>query len=166
MTPYRKQGGFAYIAAVVLLVVVAGVIAGVLRLTASQQATANDAVLIARAGQAARGGIEWMMYRIGTDAASAPCPADTVSAPTATPVGDFRNASGFNVTVTCGFRQYKEGVDQAGAAVVKNIYTIDAVACNGNGASCPDNAGAGAPDYTERRRVATICLVQGGGFCY
>jgi Tfp pilus assembly protein PilX len=162
----RKQGGFAYLAAVVLLVVVAGVTAAMLRLTTAQQATANDAVLIAKAGQAARGGVEWMMYQIGATPTAVPAtlctqtpnPPATQVAAAATTLGDFLADTGFRVTVTCSYTAYKEGVDTAGAAVVKNIYTISSTACNGGTGTCPDNANAGLPDYTERRRVATICM--------
>jgi len=166
----RRQGGFAYIAAVVLLVVVGGVIAAMLRLTSAQQNTATDAALIARAGQAARGGVEWMMYQLGANPGTAPCTQTPVPpalqvAPASTNLGDFFAATGFRVTVTCSYTGFVEGVNAAGTGVTKNIYTISATACNGSLASCPDNAGAGAPDYTERRRVATICMVAGGGLC-
>lgn len=150
----RTQGGFAYLAAVVLLIVVSGVVAAMLRLTTAQQATANDAILIARAGQAARGGVEWMMYQIGANAAAIP-PALCTQPTTLT---DFVADTGFRVTVTCSYTSYSEGLDAAGAAVQKNIYTISSVACNGGTGGCPDNANAGSPDYTERRRVATMCM--------
>jgi MSHA biogenesis protein MshP len=171
----RRQGGFAYLAAVVLLIVVAGVVAAMLRLTTAQQGTANNAILIARAGQAARAGVESMMYQIGANAGGTipatlctqtPNPPAAQVAPATKTLTDFIADTGFRVTVTCSYTGYNEGVDSAGAAVVKNMYTISSIACNGTAATCPDDAGAGAPDYTERRRVATICIAAGGGACY
>jgi MSHA biogenesis protein MshP len=175
----RRQGGFAYLAAVVLLIVVAGVVAAMLRLTTAQQATANDAILIARAGQAARGGVEWIMYRIGAITTAVPATAMPATlctetpnppavqvAPAATTLTDFQADTGFRVTVTCSYTAYKEGIDMSGASVTKHIYTIGSTACNGTTAGCPDNAGAGAADYTERRRVATMCVTSTGGACY
>jgi len=154
MTPRRPAPGFAYIAAVVLLVVVAGLAVAMVRLTASQQNTAQSAALTARASQAARAGVEWMFYRVKTPS-TAPC----TLAGTATTLSDFKTDTGFLVTVTCSFYTYNEGQDPAsGATIAKNIYKVVAVACNGTAASCPDNASAVSPDYIERRRVATACV--------
>lgn len=153
----RRQGGFAYIAAVVLLVVVAGLAAAMLRMTTAQQATANDAVLVARANQAARAGVEYTMYQIryGTN----PCS----SAPIPKTLADFQADTGFLVTILCTPFNATDGVDANGQGIVKTIYTISSVACNGSGANCPDNNSVGAPDYTERKRVATMCVRPVGG---
>lgn len=58
MSQARPQSGFAYIAAIVFLVVVAGIAVALLQLTNTQQTTVNQALLGARAGLAARAGIE------------------------------------------------------------------------------------------------------------
>jgi MSHA biogenesis protein MshP len=158
-----RQRGFAYIAAIVLLLVVAGISVALLRLTSTQQGTVNQALLGAKASQAARAGVEWMVYRILNDGADG-CPA-------AADLADFRTDSGFRVSVGCTVRPYKEGETVAGtpAAVVpfqKFIYEVDAVACNGAASACPDRNSISAPDYVERRRKLTICATGGNAPCY
>lgn len=162
MTRIRRQAGFAYIAAVVLLVVVAGLAVALLRLTATQQATVNGALLGAKASLAARGGVEWA-FRV----------LDTQCQPTPTSVNltQFQAESGFLVTVTCSYSTYFEGErirlpgpggepEQVADPLAKRIYRISAVACNGASSSCPDQTGAAAAaNYVERARVATACVV-------
>lgn len=154
-----RQRGFAYIAAIVLLLVVAGLCVAMLRLTATQQGTVNQAMLAARASLAARAGVEWMMYRIANDGGATACPA-------AATLNDFRADSGFRVSVSCSSRAFNEGESAPGTPVVKHIYLIDAIACNGAGASCPDAASVPSPDYVERRRTATICMTGDSQDCY
>lgn len=152
-----RQSGFAYIAAVVLLIVVALVCVAVLRLSGTQQATVNSALLGARAGLAARGGIEWGFYRLRDN----PC-----SAITDTTLADFLGESGFRVTVRCNERPFNEGEDSTGGAVAKRIVQLEAIACN-SGGECPstDPAVVARPDYIERRRVASTCMMGPAGFC-
>lgn len=154
MKPAR-QSGFAYIAAVVLLVVVAGVCVAMLRMTGTQQATVDSALLGARAGLAARGGIEWGFYQLqgGSCAGS-------------TTLADFAGDSGFQVTVRCRETVFNEGEDSAGKPVRKRMVQLEAVACNG-GAACPseDEDVVASPDYVERRRVATTCIMDTAGLC-
>jgi len=161
--PYRRRaGGFAYIAAIVLLIVVAGMATAMVRLTASQQNTALTAALTARAGQAARGGVEWMYYKLANNG-TAGCPGS--AAPTT--LTDFKADTGLLVTVTCTYYTYFEGQDPtSGLAISKNIFRVEAVACNGTAASCPDNASATSPDYTERRRVSLVCMLNDKSDCY
>lgn len=161
----RTQSGFAYIAAVVLLVVVAGLAVALLRLTSTQQSTVNQALLGARASLAARGGIEWAFRVLDTSCQEAPVE------PTAVQLTQFRAESGFHVTVTCSYRTYFEGQrirppspggdpQQFVDPLAKRIYRITAVACNGTGASCPDSNSAAGAEYVERARVATACVVE------
>jgi len=151
-----RQSGFAYIAAVVLLVVVALVCVALIRLSNTQQATVSASLLGARANLAARGGIEWGFYQLrngGCDAAG-------------TTLTDFVGESGFRVTVRCTARNFNEGEDSTGAAVVKRMVQLEAVACNG-GTACPSDVPAvvASPDYVERRRVATTCTMGPAGLC-
>lgn len=153
--PTRAQRGFAYIAAVIFLVVIAGISVALLRLTDTQQSTATQAILAARASLAARGGIEWAAHQLGTRCATAPGQSNNLT--------DFRNDAGFLVTVTCTFRDFDEGEDgKAGATLTKRIYFIDAVACNGSGNACPHEPSVTGAGYVERRRTATICLPKPG----
>ena len=151
-----RQAGFAYIAAVVLLVVVAGLCVALLRMTGTQQATVDSALLGARASLAARAGIEWGFYRLRTGS----CVEE------GTTLADFAGDSGFLVTVRCTFKDFNEGEDGAGKPVKKRMVQLEAVACNG-GAACPstDTAVIAGPGYVERRRVATTCVMGTAGLC-
>lgn len=145
------QAGFAYIAAVVLLVVVAGVCVAMLRMTGAQQATVDNALLGARASLAARGGIEWGFYQLRNGS----CAASTTLA-------DFAGDSGFQVTVRCTAKEFNEGEDGAGNPLKKRMVQLEAVACNG-GTACRGDAAH--PGYVERRRVATTCIMDTAGLC-
>lgn len=61
-----RQRGFGLVAALFLIVVIAGVIAAMARLAATQHATGSLAIQQARAYQAARAGIEWGIARAMT----------------------------------------------------------------------------------------------------
>lgn len=154
MNERMRQSGFAYIAAVVLLIVVAGISVALLRLSATQQQTVNQNLLGVRASMAARGGMEWGLYQLRANA----CFADQT-------LGDFMADTGFRVLVRCSVRSYNEGESAPGTAIVKNAYRVEAVACNA--ASCPATTAADVtrPDYVERRRVATVCMTSTGLGC-
>jgi MSHA biogenesis protein MshP len=154
----RRAGGFAYIAAIVFLVVLAGFALAALRLSGSAQATVDQAVLGARAGQAARAGLEWAFFRLKTPHAD--CDAVLKNQP------DFSAETGYRVAVTCTMQTYQEGQTSAGASLAKNIFQLKATACNG--AACPstDNATIAGPDYVERMRSASICTTADGADCY
>jgi MSHA biogenesis protein MshP len=156
---HGRQGGFAYIAAIVFLVVLAGFALAVLRLSDTEQATVNQQVLGARASQAARTGLEWAFYRLR--GANALC--GTLNA---APAPDFYKDTGFVVTLQCDMQTYNEGQDQDGASVAKKIFQLRATACNGSGTSCPGNADLASPDYVERQRSASICITTTGADCY
>lgn len=167
----RFQSGFAYIAAVVFLVVIAGISVALLRLTDTQQSTVNQALLGARANLAARAGIEWVIHQ-----PAARCVGSEVGTPlTLEPVGgnnnlaDFRAQSGFVVSVRCTYRTYSEGeqvdADGVAKAVEKRIYQVTSLACNGSAAACPDAASVTGVDYVERARSATFCLRKDGTPC-
>jgi len=156
---HARQTGFAYIAAVILLVVVAGVSLALLRMTGTQQSTVNQTLLGVRANLAARAGIEWMFYRLTHDGVLEGCPSGATLA-------DFKPGTGFLVSVSCAARPFNEGEAPAGGSVKKYIYQVEAIACNGAGASCPDNASVARPEYVERRRIATVCMTSTGADCF
>lgn len=159
MSRVRRTGGFAYIAAVVFLVVLALLATAAVRLSTGQQATADQAVLGARAGLAANAGIEWGLAQLRTQAC----------APTAK-LTDFVNDTGFRVTVSCSAQSYNEGEkpDSSGqpAPFRKTLYTLTAVACNGSADGCPDDGSAAVQGYVERKRVAYVCIGSDGSDCY
>lgn len=147
-----KQRGFGYIAAIVIVVVLAMLGVAAARLTTTQQAGIAQDILSARAWQAARAGTEWGLYnalRLNK------CNA----APTTL---DLREDSGFAVSITCKSFAFSEGEvpGSPGTPQTKTVFTIDAVACNS--ASCPDNAKSATLEYTERRRVVTACGLANG----
>ena len=149
----QTQGGFAYIAAVILLVLMAGMATAIVRLNTSQANAATGAALGARASQAARAGLEWAFYQLKMNGAQGCAAKEDLT--------DFQKDSGFLVTVHCKFTKYKEGQNpNDGSAVAKNLYQIVAVACNGSAGSCPDDDGSAQVDYTERQRVATVCMLE------
>jgi len=87
-----RQRGLGAITIIVVLVVLAGIAAAIVRLNAAAQTAATQELLAARAAQAARAGLQWGLYQAfkahgrvqrrkqhsGTSAAKAAC-AFTVS---------------------------------------------------------------------------------------
>ncbi|PQO99284.1 MSHA biogenesis protein MshP [Massilia phosphatilytica] len=152
----RRAGGFAYIAAIIFLVVLAGFALAVLRLSDTEQVTVNQAVLGTRASQAARTGLEWAFYKLKPKDTN----CDTVKA-----VPDFKPDTGFVVNVGCTMQTFDEGRADDGSSVKKTIFELTAVACNA--ATCPGtNADLANPDYVERKRSASICVASNGSDCY
>ncbi len=139
----RRQAGFGYIAAIVIVVILAILATAAVRLNTTQQASSNQDVLSARALQAARAGNEIGLHRalVGGTCAN-------------TFVG---LANGMSVQVNCNATRYFEGESAPGTPIEKIIYEIDAVACNSTTA-CPGPALVTTPDYVERRRVVTACI--------
>ncbi|WP_342114821.1 MSHA biogenesis protein MshP [Pseudoduganella sp. OTU4001] len=144
----RYQKGFGYIAAVVVVVVLAGLGVAAARLSTTQQTGSNQDMLSARAWQAARAGTEWGMYRALRNQS---CAAATT----------LNMGNGFRVTVNCTAKVFFEGeyesAPDSGVFLPqgKTAFTITATACNSN--ACPDNAGVTSLEYTERSRVVTAC---------
>jgi MSHA biogenesis protein MshP len=159
--PARRRGGFAYIAAVVFLVVLGGFALAALRLSAGAQATVGGQLLGARSAQAARGGIEWALLQLKGPGGLAACNG-SVNGRTLT---DFVQASGALVTVTCSVRTYTEGQQPDGTNLAKNIFELTATACNG-ATACPNNSQLSSPDYVERKRSASLCIASDGSDCY
>ncbi|NRF71124.1 MSHA biogenesis protein MshP [Aquincola sp. S2] len=137
------QRGFGAIVAIVVVVVLAALAAALVRLGGAAQTGSAQALLAARAAQAARAGTEWGLYQAFKGAWAACSGASQTL--------DLGAGSGARVTVSCDSRLFNEGESAPGVARTVRIYTIDAVACNGSG-SCPDNAAATGAHYVERRR--------------
>ena len=137
------ERGFGVIAAIFVLVILAALAAAIVRFGVGAQTTSAQAVLAARASQAARAGTEWGLYQdfkgSWTTCSSASQTLDLVA------------EQGFRVTVSCDSRSFNEGLLASGATRLVRVYTIDAVACN-RGSTCPDNSQATTPGYVERRR--------------
>ncbi len=136
------QRGFGIIAAIVILVILAGISAALVRLATTQQVTSAQDIQSERAWQVARAGNEWGLYqavRFGCWAGAATL--------------DLRAATGFSVSVTCASKAFNEGETTAGVPLAITTYSIDAVACNSS--ACPDAALAATPGYVERKRLVS-----------
>lgn len=142
-----RQRGFGAIAAIVVLVILAVLAAAITSISTTQQTSAAQDVLSARAWQTARAGNEWGLFQAlqGGTWSGAACD-------TATQTLDLRAETGFSVTVSCRTWLYNEGEEVPGTPQTVRVYRITAVACPA--AACPVNdatvAGVG---YIERTRV-------------
>lgn len=143
----QRSAGFAYVAAVILLVALATLGITATRLSNTQQLTSAEDAMQAYALQAARAGTEWGLYQA----------LQSESCAASTDLKAIRTLSGgFAVTVACSVKQLKEGIQSDGVTErTINIYTITATACNAD--SCPDNTAATKSGYVERKRVVTLC---------
>lgn len=156
--PVRRKGGFAYIAAIVFLVVLAGMALALLRLQTTQQGTIDSSVLGMRAGQAARGGLEWGLYQLRGGSREDCTAIDKKN------LADFAADTGFKVTLRCSAQPYGEGQGENGP-LTKNIFALEATACNGAGSTCPDAGSVARAGYVERKRSVSFCMLQGAGPC-
>lgn len=127
----RGAGGFSLVPALFLLIVLAGLGAIAVRLTAVQQQTTVLAVQAARAFAAARAGVEATVY----DAlVNGNCGSLTLSL-------SEGGLAGFSVTTSCTSTSHSEG------AATNTVYLIEAFA----------QAGIyGSPDYVSRRLRTTV----------
>ncbi len=129
--PTADQAGFTLVAALFLLVVLAGLAAVAVRLAGVQQQTVNLAIQSARAFQAATSGVEYAAYRALSGGF---CGASTVNYTEG-------GLAGFTVTTSCSSSAHAEG------ASVTTVYLVEAFARSGV---------YGAPDYVSRRIRATV----------
>lgn len=135
-----RQQGFAIVAAIFILVVLAALGASILGVSTNQQIGSALDVQGSRAYQAVRAGIEWGLYR-QTQAGS--CVGATSFSPGAATL------SAFTVTVSCV--AYPDGKNGP------TVYAITAVACNQPNAAepkCPAASPGG--NYIERMFSATL----------
>jgi len=99
MTRIRRKSGFALIASLFILVLLAGAGSVMVRLGAEHQATASFALLGTRAYHAARSGVEWALYQ---SANGGGCPAGSFTL-------SGGASDGFDVVVTCSSSTHVEG---------------------------------------------------------
>ncbi len=99
MKSRRCNDGFALIAAIFILVLLAGVGSAMMNISATHQATASMALLGTRAYHAARSGAEWAVYEAVN---SGGCPAANFTLNEAA-------TTGFDVVVTCSSTTHVEG---------------------------------------------------------
>lgn len=122
------QHGFAAIAAIFLVLLLAALGGFMLTFSNTQQLTAAQDVQGSRAYWAARAGLAWAVAKI-------------VAPPSACPNGPPTAVDGFSVSVTCTPTTYVDGAD----TVV--IYRLESRASLGT---------AGSPNYVERSVSAAL----------
>jgi MSHA biogenesis protein MshP len=143
--PYTRRSarGLGVITVLVVLVVLAGLAAGIVRLSSTVAATQSADLLGTRAWLAARAGTDWGLYQAFK--------GSWASCNGATQTLDLRSDTGFAVTVTCNSQSYVDGQTSTGSDNAVRVFTLEAVACNRS--ACPDDTAATTPGYVERRRV-------------
>ena len=119
---HRTQHGFAAIAAIVLLVLLAALGSFMISISNTQQLTSAQDVQGTRAYWAARAGLEWGVASANTSSA---CPAASTTL----------TVDGFSVAVTCGLSSYSE------ASSTVKILQFQSLATSGS---------AGSLGYIER----------------
>jgi MSHA biogenesis protein MshP len=124
------QRGFAAIAAIFLVVVLAALGGFMLTFSNTQQLTSAQDVLGSRAYWAARAGIEWAIGYVTANPAATSCPGNP------TPL------EGFTLTVSCSPTTYSEGANTV------TIFTINSIARSGGT--------VGTVGYIERSISASI----------
>lgn len=145
----QRQSGSSLVAAIFLLVVIAGLGVFMLSIYSAQQRTSSMDIRGARAYQAAKAGIEWGTYQIMVQENSSPAlaPYNCVGA-MGTPA--FAGSlQGYIVSVSCNLTTTTEGSNTI------RVYQITSTA---------SSSAAPAPDFVERQitgRIAT-CRVGPG----
>jgi MSHA biogenesis protein MshP len=140
----RREGGFAIVSAIFLLVVLALMAAFIVHISTHQQAGHTADLRGVRAYQAARAGIEWGLHNHTRNLA---CAATSSFAPGG-------NLSEFTVTVTCLPAGVATTNDENGTLLV--VRRIVATACNQPtaGGDCPNLAPG--DNYIERELAAVV----------
>ena len=135
----RPERGFALVAALFLMVVIALVVATMSRLAVNQNADGDLALQQARAYQAARAALEWGINQVRSSASPGKCPAG----PPPSLAGG--NLAEFTVTLACTARNY---TDEGGQPL--SLFELEASADNG----APD----ARVDYAWRRLTVTVMV--------
>lgn len=151
----NRQQGFLIIAAVFLLVVLAGLVAYLTTVSTTSQAASAADLNSSRAYQAARAGTEWASYLLLRTAGGAgTLKSDCEPGPTTKTLVPGATLGTFTVTVTCSSTTYTEGASTGPTAV--RVYSIVANACNEPDAgACPNNATT-ASTYVDREVILTL----------
>ena len=136
----RSQMGFAAIAALVVLVLLAALGSFLLTISNTAHLTSAQDIQGSRAYWAARGGLEWAIASVEASAPVAPA----VSPPATCPVAAAPVAlDGFALVVTCLGQAYSE----AGATV--RMFRLTSVAST-------SGAAVGSPGFIERSVSASM----------
>ena len=134
-----RQSGFAAIAAIFLIVILAALGGFMVSFSNTQQLTSAQDLQGTRAYWAARAGLEWGIGSVSAVVDPATLTASTCS----TSVGTPMTVDGFSVSVTCSVATYVE------AATNKYILQFQSVAATSGGT-------AGSIGYIERSISASM----------
>lgn len=130
-SPGAAQRGFSLVAAIFLIVVLAGLAVVAVRMSTLQGQGVTEGLRAAQAFQAARSGVEWAAYRALNTGVCAPATLNLAEGGTL----------GFTVTVACAVSTHTEGTSTV------HVWVFDVRA----------EAGAyGGPDYVSRRVQSKI----------
>lgn len=135
------QHGFAAIAAIFLVVVLAALGAFMVTFSNTQQLTSAQDLQGTRAYWAARAGLEWGIGSVVAPMTPPNCPPDTIL-----PDGTATFDGGFKVTVKCGRNVYEEAPETPGTPN-RFIYQFTSVASTGS---------VGTIGFTERSISASM----------
>jgi len=133
----KRQSGFAAVAAIFLIVILAALGGFMLTFSNTQQLTSAQDLQGSRAVWAARAGLDWGVASVASCASFPETSKKTLPGATATPA---TFDGGFTVTVGCTDRSYTEGS-------TIHIYTITSEASTGS---------VGSIGYVERSMTATV----------
>ncbi len=143
-----RQRGLGAIAAIVVLIMLAGMAAALLRLSAAATSGATQELQSVRANLAARSGLEWGLYQAARGGWTA-CTDERKTL-------DLHTDFGMNVTVSCSSDVYREGESQPGVPSESRVFTLEATACPSSG-ECPDESRVADAGYVERvRRIHVV----------
>lgn len=134
-----NQKGFSLLAAIFLLVILAGLSIFLVSIATMNQVGSALDIQGSKAYQAARAGIEWGAYQALTPASAPACPTATLTFAGTT-------LQNFSTAVTCTLST----VDEQGSTI--NIYQFAATACNQT--SCP--SGSPGQGYVERQVIIVV----------
>jgi MSHA biogenesis protein MshP len=149
----RRQTGLGIIAAIMVLVILGGLSAAIVSLSTGQQMSSAQDVLSSQAWQVASAGVEGSLYKAMK---AATCGTETWTSADYPP---------FRVTAICTSSNYNDGETSPGVARVLRVFRIEATACNGGAASCPDNGASAGIGYVERQRIAVAYCEWSGVTC-
>jgi len=126
----HRQKGFSLVAAIFLVVVLAGLGTVAVRISTAQSSSASQALRGAQALHAAKSGIAWATHQ----ALAGNCANQTTTLVEG-------GTNGFSVTTTCNQTSHAEG------ATTTNVFIIDVLAASGR---------YGTSDYVSRRLQVKI----------
>jgi MSHA biogenesis protein MshP len=145
----KRESGFGAIAAIMILVILAGLAAAIVSLGTTQQASSALDVMSARAWQAARAGNDYGLFR----ALSTTTPLDawkTCATAGDSTTLDLTADTGFFVTVTCRSWLYREGQNPDLTPQSVRIFRITSIACPVT--PCTETTDGSGAFYVERSR--------------